>query len=326
MSDRMIRSVKGRAPVFSTMMKPLASMAAIASLAAPLFLGGCLDGLSPGEGRAPEGGNELASALAVSLTREAEDAVLTGVIKAANHTGYTGTGFADYQKASGESVRWTVNVAQAGKYALKFRHANGGAASRPLSIQVNGAVVNGSLAFPPTGSWDAWGFVSLDANLIAGNNTVQASSIGASGGNLDNLAVSGPATTGGTVRKANLTWFTSYPDPGSEECVKYNGCTWAGQFAALDGKQPESWVKANNIAAVHERDFAKYRLKTLRLTQGTRQIDVKVYDMCADSDCDGCCTKNAAATGFLIDIEKYTADRFGTRSGTVDWVCLDCAP
>ena len=128
----------------------------------------------------------------------------------------------------------------------------------------------------------------------------------------------------GSLRKANLTWFESYPDPGSPECIEYNGCLWAGQFAALNGKQPESWVKANNIAAVHQRDFSKYKLKTLRLRQGTHQIDVKVYDMCADSDCNGCCTKNAAATGFLIDIEKYTAERFGTRSGTVDWSCLDC--
>lgn len=127
-----------------------------------------------------------------------------------------------------------------------------------------------------------------------------------------------------TWRKANLTTFTSYPDPGSEECIAYSGCTWAGQFAALDGKQPESWVKANNIAAVHSKDFGTYELKTLRLRQGTKEIDVKVYDMCADSDCSGCCTANAKSTGFLIDIEKYTAERFGTSSGTVEWTCLDC--
>jgi hypothetical protein len=126
------------------------------------------------------------------------------------------------------------------------------------------------------------------------------------------------------LNKANLTWFESYPDPGSEECIKYNGCTWAGQFAAVNGTQPESWVKANNIAAVHEKDFAKYRLKTLRLVQGAKTIDVKVYDMCSDKDCDGCCTENAGSLGFLIDVEKYTAERFGTRSGVVDWTCIDC--
>jgi hypothetical protein len=132
-------------------------------------------------------------------------------------------------------------------------------------------------------------------------------------------------TSGGlTWRKANLTWFTSYPDPGSEECIKYNGCMWAGYFAFVSGKMPESWVMANNIAAIHERDAATYKLKTLRLKQGTKQIDVKVYDMCSDSDCSGCCTANARETGFLIDVEKYTAQRFGTNSGIVDWACLDC--
>jgi hypothetical protein len=125
-------------------------------------------------------------------------------------------------------------------------------------------------------------------------------------------------------RTANLTNFTSYPDPGSEECIKYSGCEWAGQFAAVSGKMPESWVAANNIAAVHSKDFAKYKLKTLRLRQGTKTIDVKVYDECADSDCSGCCTANSKSTGFLIDIESYTAARFGTGDGIVEWVCLDC--
>jgi hypothetical protein len=125
-------------------------------------------------------------------------------------------------------------------------------------------------------------------------------------------------------RKANLTNFTSYPDPGSEECIEFNGCTWAGQFAFVDEQEPESWVKSHNIIAVHSRDAKKYKLKTLRLRQGSHQIDATVYDMCSDSDCDGCCTENASETGFLIDIEKYTMQRFGSGDGIVDWACLDC--
>ena len=76
--------------------------------------------------------------------------------------------------------------------------------------------------------------------------------------------------------------------------------------------------------AVHSKDFAKYKLKTLRLKQGSRQIDATVYDECADSDCSGCCTQNAGSIGFLIDIEKYTMQRFGSGDGVVDWTCLDC--
>lgn len=132
--------------------------------------------------------------------------------------------------------------------------------------------------------------------------------------------------TGLSWKKANLTNFTSYPDPGSDECINYNGCTWAGYFAGVEGKQSLEWVKSHNIAAVHEKDFGGLKLKTLRLKQGTKQIDVTVYDECADSDCSGCCTKNANQNGygFLIDVEKYTMERFGTGGGTVEWACLDC--
>jgi len=133
------------------------------------------------------------------------------------------------------------------------------------------------------------------------------------------------ALTGGW-KYANLTNFESYPDPGSDECQNYNGCTWAGQFAFVDGKKSKNWVRAHNIVAVHERDANKYALKTLRLKKGSDTIDVKVYDECADSDCSGCCTQNASQNGynFLIDTEKYTAQRFGTNDGTVDWACIDC--
>ncbi|MGS2739991.1 hypothetical protein [Sinomicrobium sp. M5D2P17] len=131
---------------------------------------------------------------------------------------------------------------------------------------------------------------------------------------------------GGTWRQANLTNFTSYPEPGSEECEDYNGCLWAGYFAFVDGKMPESWVESHNIIAVHSRDGDTYALKTFRIRQGNRTIDATVYDICSDNDCGGCCTTNADAggIGFLIDVEKYTMQRFGSGSGVVEWMCLDC--
>ena len=137
-------------------------------------------------------------------------------------------------------------------------------------------------------------------------------------------AVPPPPPPGLVWRDANLTHFTSYPEPGSEECEEYNGCTWAGYFAFVDGQMSEQWVASHDIAAVHSRDAATYALKTLRVRQGTRQIDVTVYDMCSDSDCDGCCTENASETGFLIDLESYTMQRFGSGDGIVQWACLDC--
>lgn len=123
---------------------------------------------------------------------------------------------------------------------------------------------------------------------------------------------------------AELTHFTSYPDPQSAECLEYNGCEWAGMFAAIDGRMSEEWVQAHNIIAVHAKHFQKYKLKTLRIRRGDRQIDAKVYDYCSDSDCDGCCTRNSDETGFLIDLESYGWERSGLDDGVVQWHCLDC--
>jgi hypothetical protein len=165
--------------------------------------------------------------------------------------------------------------------------------------------------------------------------TAAASGSGGSAGAAGKAAASGSGGSAGTAaaggsgaslswKQASLTNFTSYPDPGSDECIKYNGCMWAGQFAAVDGKQTEAWVMAHNIVAVHSKDFATYKLKTLRLRKDGHEIDVTVYDECADSDCSGCCTENAKPSGFLIDVEKYTAERFGVGDGQVEWACLDC--
>ena len=137
------------------------------------------------------------------------------------------------------------------------------------------------------------------------------------------------ATAADTVwNKAYLTWYISWPDPGSEECVVYNGCEWAGYFAGLDDQQTEQWVSVHNIISIHEKDWSKYKLKNFRLRQNGRTIDAVVYDKCADNDCDGCCTQNAGDLGFLIDVESYTCERLtGFKEGcdgVVEWTCLDC--
>ena len=139
------------------------------------------------------------------------------------------------------------------------------------------------------------------------------------------LSSSSEAVADTVWHQANLTWYTSWPEPDSEECIEYNGCTWAGYFAGVEGQMTEEWVSQHNIIAVHEKDWKQYKLKTFRLRMNGSTIDAVVYDMCSDSDCDGCCTENAGEIGFLIDIEKYTRERFdGNGDGVVEWTCLDC--
>ena len=165
---------------------------------------------------------------------------------------------------------------------------------------------------------------SSSETVVESSSSVQngpASSSSESGG-----AESSSSAVADTVwHQANLTWYTSWPEPDSEECIEYNGCTWAGYFAGVEGQMTEEWVSEHNIIAVHEKDWKKYKLKTFRLRMNGSTIDAVVYDMCSDSDCDGCCTENAGEIGFLIDIEKYTRERFdGNGDGVVEWTCLDC--
>jgi hypothetical protein len=126
-------------------------------------------------------------------------------------------------------------------------------------------------------------------------------------------------------RRANLTEFISYPDPDSDECKYFNGCEYPGYFAAFNGMQQSmDWVDEHNILAVHSRDFDTYVWKTLRIRADGHEIDAVVYDLCSDSDCNGCCTNNASETGFLIDMETHTKQRFGGGDGVVEWACVDC--
>ena len=124
--------------------------------------------------------------------------------------------------------------------------------------------------------------------------------------------------------KADLTTYTSYPDLESEECIKYSGCKWEGRFAFVNGKKSKRWVVGHNIAAMREKEAREYQGKTLCLLQNKVIIAVTVYDACADSDCNGCCSNNSASTGHLIDLEENTAERFGSWGGIVKWRCLDC--
>lgn len=142
------------------------------------------------------GGNSAYSNTASSTTQtpittlyEAENAVLFRAVVSNIHTGYTGTGFVDYLNPTGDYIEWTVDVPAAGSYTLDFRYGNGGTTNRPLELRVNQTVVNGSLAFPSTGTWTNWNFSSSPVSLNAGTNTIKLTAVGSSGSNIDSLTV-----------------------------------------------------------------------------------------------------------------------------------------
>jgi len=209
------------------------------------------------------------------------------------------------------------------------RAASGGSSSGGAGTAVGGQVSGTGGAANATGGEAGGG---PDGTGGAGPNDGGASGSGGSAtSDVDPAFDTSIDSSTLTFKWANATNYTSYPDPGSDECVIYNGCEWAGYFAAVDGQQTEAWVAGHNIVAFFSAGddnagFETYQQKRLRLRKGGEEIDVYVYDTCGDSDCDGCCTQNATQNGYstLIDLESYTYARFGQGDGPIEWACLDC--
>jgi len=120
---------------------------------------------------------------------EAEDAQVVGAPVESQHSGYTGSGYVDFKRKSGEYVQWTVGVKQGGDYFLCFRYALGGKNDRPLRIIVNGEIMEEALNFPRTGDWSEWGRLVLEVYLEPGENAIRAVTSGNSGPNIDRLSV-----------------------------------------------------------------------------------------------------------------------------------------
>ncbi|MDT4986340.1 MAG: hypothetical protein QOI74_434, partial [Micromonosporaceae bacterium] len=104
-------------------------------------------------------------------TFEAENATLTGGASlAADHAGYSGTGFVDGLWNSGASATFTVPAAAAGTVPLTLRYANATGSPQTLTLTVNGSSRQITLA--SWADWDTWSDVVTSVPLRAGTNTV----------------------------------------------------------------------------------------------------------------------------------------------------------
>lgn len=124
-------------------------------------------------------------------------------------------------------------------------------------------------------------------------------------------------------RSGYKTWYESYPEPGSEEWIDFNGGEYVGLFEACwrSGRKSEAWVAGHNIVAAFP-DFQGLREHDLCVRKDGRKIVVTVLDTCADSDCDGCCSDRRGDTDELIDFEWYTNERFAADDGWLEWADL----
>lgn len=121
---------------------------------------------------------------------QAENATLYNSVLETTNSGYTDSGYVNYNNEYGSFVEWKVNATKSGAHKLTFRYANGTSNNRAMSISINGNVTGSSLDFNSTGGWTTWSENYIVVNLNQGNNLIKATAISSEGGpNVDYLKV-----------------------------------------------------------------------------------------------------------------------------------------
>ena len=175
---------------------------------------------------------------------QAESATISQGVVESNHAGFTGTGFVNYDNVAGSYVEWTVTAAAGGATSLSFRFANGTTVNRPMDISVNGTRVTQNLAFPGTGTWDAWQTTSTTVNLNAGGNVVRATATTVNGGpNVDVLAVGDAAPPpAGAMAAAPYEYFGWGNPQRPTDVMAATGLKWFTlAFMLSDGTCNPKW-------------------------------------------------------------------------------------
>ncbi len=170
-----------------------------------------------------------------------------------NNDGYTGVGFANTNNAQGSAVVWAVDSSTSGRQTLTFRFANGGTANRNGSLVINGgAGGNYTVSLPATGSWTAWQTVTVDIDLVQGNNTLQLSATTAEGlPNIDSLAVSGNVRAGscGTVSSSSSSKSSSSSSSQAATCELKAPLKWVSTGPLISPKN-SGWVSIKDPSVV----------------------------------------------------------------------------
>jgi len=108
------------------------------------------------------------------------------------HSGYTGSGYANTENALGSSIDWRIIAPYNDTYTFTWRFANG-SSNRLAKLLINGLEEVSSISFPSTGAWTNWSEVSVDVSLTAGVKNIRLQATGSSGlANIDYLMVTGP--------------------------------------------------------------------------------------------------------------------------------------
>jgi hypothetical protein len=186
-----------------------------------------------------------------------------------------------------------VTTAAAGTKLIDISYANGGAAARRATLQVNGQYTQ-TLAFPPTGSSTTYRTVSVLAHLAKGSNTLTFAASGTAP-DIDAVAVRAVPGTNGTAIVGT----------GSGRCLDFF------QNTITNNSQAELWDcgrgQNQTFTSTSRGELVVYGNKCLDAYNGGTANGTRVVLW----DCNG-------GTN-----QKWTVNSNGTITNNVSGLCLD---
>ncbi|HEY7772000.1 MAG TPA: pectate lyase [Marinagarivorans sp.] len=144
-----------------------------------------------------------------------------------SNPGFTGGGYVNTDNFLGAQVVWAVNVSESRTFTLEIRFANGGETNRDGELVINaGAGGAHNIAFVSTNSWDNWQTLTVDVDLVAGNNLLALAALTSDGlANIDAITFTGGEVSGGdcTVVQTSSSSTASSQSSGDYPILSQDG-------------------------------------------------------------------------------------------------------
>ena len=135
--------------------------------------------------------NLMASFMPINqYSYEAEYSQMYKTVSENTNTGYSGTGYANFDNEPGSYIELPIYVSEGGEKLLTITFANGTQSARTVSVSLNGSEEVALMTFGSTGSWTAWETKDSTFHFSQGINTIRITSVSNEGGpNVDKLDI-----------------------------------------------------------------------------------------------------------------------------------------
>jgi rhamnogalacturonan endolyase len=157
------------------------------------------------------------------------------------HTGYTGSGYANTDNATGTGIDYKIYVGTAGNYTFEIRYA--ATNDRPANLLQNGNAVASNIGLPSTGAWTTWNSVATTAYLTSGTNDLRLEATSSNGlPNIDYLRITGEDVSASDCNGATTTYSLMVDVTGNGSVNPSGGTYSEGEIVTLTATPDDGYV------------------------------------------------------------------------------------